>query len=92
MKSKIKTERRNFLLVELVTGKMDGFYGQESSALKIRDMLNKRYPNLTWIMTEILSPMTSKWYLSNAHFHATEINEAILRRADFVRGYEDADI
>jgi len=68
---KQEVQKGIFLLVNLRTGVMDGFYSHRSGAQESLDFFEKELKATGWVLTEILGKDQGKINLPNNLFHAT---------------------
>ena len=47
----------NFIVLDLVSGAMDGFYATKKSADEMLPFFNERHPGHMWVVTEVVTPL-----------------------------------
>ena len=47
----------NFIVLDLVSGAMDGFYADKKGADMMLPFFNERHPKGMWIVTEVVTPL-----------------------------------
>lgn len=63
-----------FLIVDLVTGAMDGFYSHKPEREMI-EYLNDKYPKTNWIITEIVDQGEKQLDLPDSTFHCSALSQ-----------------
>ena len=48
---------KNFLVLDLTSGAMDGFYATKKLADSMLPFFNERHPNHMWIVVEVVTPL-----------------------------------
>ncbi len=65
---------KRFLIVDLVTGALDGFYNSKPERGMI-EYLNDKYPQTNWIITEIVDEGEKKLSLPDSTFHCNALSD-----------------
>lgn len=72
------------LLVELNTGFIDGIYNLD--ARDVLEVFKERYPNLDWILVNVVESQHKKYKVRDSIFHGTTKNTKILENLNATIG------
>ena len=63
---------KNFIVLDLVSGAMDGFYSSKQTADNMLPFFNERHPNHMWVVVEVVTPKKNM-RIFDAMFHTDRL-------------------